>query len=189
MWGCTGPRSNDLRSPFPPSTARGIPNLLGAAFAFAVAPASHEQLDPPRGEWRWAGDLRRAEPRRVRRVHHAVPGMAECTAGLVTCTLPLWRRKMATKNRVMMGGCRVRHALYPSWPGTPGHDGLASTLLARTQAPSGSARTMMARPARSPALPPLRVDCARATDRPQRLQRGRGRGRSSPCRPRYAPTC
>lgn len=53
IWGCTWPQNKYLLSLLPPFTARGIPNALGAAFAFAVAIGSRENLRPPRGEWRW----------------------------------------------------------------------------------------------------------------------------------------
>lgn len=53
IWGCTWPQNKYLLSLLPPFTARGIPNLLGAAFAFAVALGSRAKLRPPRGEWRW----------------------------------------------------------------------------------------------------------------------------------------
>jgi len=36
----------------PAFTARGVPNLLGPTFAFAVAPAARENMRPPCGEWR-----------------------------------------------------------------------------------------------------------------------------------------
>jgi drug/metabolite transporter (DMT)-like permease len=51
--GCTWPQDKYLLSLLPPFTARGIPNLLGAAFAFAVALGSGDTLRPPRSEWRW----------------------------------------------------------------------------------------------------------------------------------------
>lgn len=53
IWGCTWPQNKYLLSLLPPFTARGIPNMLGAGFAFAVAVGSRENLRPPRGEWRW----------------------------------------------------------------------------------------------------------------------------------------
>ncbi|HEY1935657.1 MAG TPA: DMT family transporter [Acetobacteraceae bacterium] len=53
IWGCTWPQNKYLLSLLPPFTARAIPNMLGAGFAFAVALASRQHLRPPRGEWRW----------------------------------------------------------------------------------------------------------------------------------------
>jgi len=96
MWGCTWPQNKYPLSLPTPLTARRIPNLLDAGFAFAVAPGSRENMCPPRGEWRWVliYGVQNSVAFSVFTTISVV-WLDESGAMVITYTLPVWASLLA----------------------------------------------------------------------------------------------